>query len=444
MLRIPKFSLLILGFLSFLYWSCNMPAGDWEAKMEDPELLIRSVSELSDVLIHDIFSPPVASRVYAYPSIAAYECARFTDNRYHTLAGQLHGLETLPLPDTTKVYSFQLAALHAFNLVGKKLIFSEDKIADFMAEQDSVVLATHMPKDVYDRSCAFGAEMAEAILAWADRDNYKETRSSPKYSVSKAPERWIPTPPAYISGIEPQWREIRTFVLDSAQQFKPEPPTPYDMNKNSRFYKEALEVYDAVNNAEEEHVAIARFWDCNPYVMNVTGHVMVATKKITPGGHWMEIVSIANKKANASFVQAAEAYALTAICLADAFISCWDEKYRSNLVRPETVINGFIDEKWTPLLQTPPFPEYTSGHSVISRAAAVCLTSIYGDNFAFHDDSEMKFGLPARDYHSFLEASEEAAISRLYGGIHYRPAIEHGIKEGEQVGNFIVAHLKTK
>ncbi|KAA3640144.1 MAG: phosphatase PAP2 family protein [Bacteroidetes bacterium] len=434
----------LIGGLFLLVVSCEQPSDEWKDKVDNTDLLMNSSRQLTDVLIHDIFSPPVASRVYAYPSIAAYECARFLDPDFKSFAGQLNGLEKLPEPDVDQEYAFQVAAVHAFNLVGKQLIFSEQMITDLMVVQDSLIDTYGIPKAILNRSREFGEEMAAAILEYADKDNYKETRSAPKYTVKKDPSRWIPTPPGYMDGIEPEWREIRTFVLDSAQQFKPPLATNFSTDKNSRFFKETMEVYDAVNNATFEHVEIAKFWDCNPYVMNITGHVMLATKKITPGGHWMEIVTIANKKANASFTKATEAYAMTAIALVDAFISCWDEKYRSNLIRPETVINEHIDEKWAPLLQTPPFPEYTSGHSVISRAAAVTLTNVYGDNFAFHDDSEVRFGLPARDFSSFLEASEEAAISRLYGGIHYMPAIDNGVKQGENIGNFIVANVKTK
>ena len=130
--------------------------------------------------------------------------------------------------------------------------------------------------------------------------------------------------------------------------------------------------------------------------------------------------------------------------LADAFISCWDEKYRSNLVRPETVINKHIDEDWLPLLQTPPFPEYTSGHSVISSAAAIALTTIYGDKFAFDDTSEEEYGLPTRSYQSFLDASAEAAVSRLYGGIHYRPAIDNGVTQGQALGRYLTSQIHLK
>jgi membrane-associated phospholipid phosphatase len=157
----------------------------------------------------------------------------------------------------------------------------------------------------------------------------------------------------------------------------------------------------------------------------------------------MGIVAIASRNANADLMKSAEAYARTAIALADGFISSWDEKYRSNLIRPETVINAYLDERWEPLLQTPPFPEYTSGHSVVSTAAATVLAQLYGSPFAFVDSSEVEFGLPARSFPSFEAAAAEAAISRLYAGIHYRPAIEQGIVQGRRVGTLVNERVKT-
>jgi hypothetical protein len=260
--------------------------------------------------------------------------------------------------------------------------------------------------------------------------------------------KWQPTPPDYMDGIEPHWSKIRPFVLKSADQFPPPPPTEYDMTDTTGlFFREVLDVYNILKVAEEERedrLAIAKFWDCNPYVSTHKGHVMYATKKITPGGHWMGIARLASKQKDADIMKTSEALTMTALALADGFISCWDEKYRSKLVRPETVINRHIDEDWKPVLQTPPFPEYTSGHSVISRAAAMALTDIYGDNFEFLDTVEEEYGLPSRKFKSFLEASDEAAISRLYGGIHYRPACFNGVAQGENVGRYLVETLKME
>jgi hypothetical protein len=247
-----------------------------------------------------------------------------------------------------------------------------------------------------------------------------------------------------MDAVEPNWAMIRPFVMDTASQFRPEAAYAYDTTHVSAFMKDAREVYDVSKALTPEQREITAFWDCNPYVMNVRGHAMFASKKITPGGHWMSIVAIAARKSDADALRSAEAYARTAVALADGFISSWDEKFRSNVIRPESMINTYIDPAWEPLLQTPPFPEYTSGHSVISTAAAVVLTEQFGDRFAFTDSTELEYGLPVRSFSSFEQAAAEAAISRLYGGIHYRRAIEQGVKQGRKVGQLVLARVQTR
>lgn len=418
---------------------------DWKIKAHNPDFIHKSVKQVTDVIVHDIFSPPVASRIYAYMSIAGYEAAINQDAKYISLAGQLKGLESVPKPEQGQEYCFPLASVQAMLKVGRALVFSEDKMDVFYENIMKEFQDSGMPEEVFERSIAYGTRVADHIIAWSSQDNYKQSRSFPKYSIEEDQATWKPTPPAYMDAIEPHWNKIRTFAIDSAAQFTPAPPTPFSTDKKSQFYKEAHEVY-LVGGKEmnDEQRQIASFWDCNPFVMNVKGHVMFATKKISPGGHWMNITNVACKKVNADFVRATEAYALVSIALIDGFISCWDEKYRSRLVRPETYINQFIDEDWVPLLQTPPFPEYTSGHSVISSASAVTLTKLFGDNFAFTDSTEIEFGLTARSFKSFIHASEEAAISRMYGGIHYRPAIDNGIVEGRALGNYVIQKIKTR
>ncbi len=435
---------LIYGLTLCLATGCETRNTEYKNLVNDPEFVHRTVKKLSDVIVYDIFSPPVASRVYVYPSIAGYEVLINDYPEQVSLAGQVHGLREPPKPKAGMEYCLPLASVHAFVTVGKALVFSEEKIEAFENEIYQEFRATGMPSDVYDRSLEYGSSVATHILDWASKDNYSQTRTFPKFDVTDQQDRWLPTPPDYMDPIEPHWNEIRTFVIDSAQQFVPPRPTEYDMNEASLFYKEVLEVYEVGVNLDTEQKEIANFWDCNPYVSHHLGHVMFATKKITPGGHWMGITAITGRTANSNIMQTMEAYALVSIALADGFMSAWDEKYRSNLVRPETVINRHIDEEWVPILQTPPFPEYTSAHSVISRAAAITLTSLYGESFSFRDTTENEFGLPTRTFDSFMEASEEAAISRLYGGIHYMPAIVNGVEQGGKVGRFIVENLKTR
>ena len=416
------------------------PTSDFDTR--DPMLIHRSMKKLTDVIVYDIFSPPVASRIYSYPSIAAYEVLIHDYPEYQTMAGQLNGLEAPPAPEAGQEYSFPLASLHAFLTTCKSFIFSEQDIEELEQE-----VYTHyedaLSGDVYERSMEYGDAVAQHILEWSRHDNYKESRSYPKFTVSDAPGRWQPTPPDYMDGIEPHWSSIRPFVLDSVNQFTPPPPTKFSLEKDSPFYRELLEVYETGKNLDEDQTKIASFWDCNPYVSHHQGHVMFATKKITPGGHWIGIASIAARLSGADLMKSIETYMLTSISLMDGFISCWDEKYRSSLIRPETLINMHLDEDWTPLLQTPPFPEYTSGHSVISSAAAITLTHLYGDNFQFTDSTEYEYGLPPREFPSFIKASEEAAISRLYGGIHYMPSIKNGIQQGRKVGRLVINRLRT-
>jgi len=429
---------------SLILTNCKSYNSDFKKEVNDPNFVYASMKKLSDVIVHDIFSPPVASRNYVYTSIAAYEAGRFLDSSYVSLSGQLKDMPKIDLPEMDKVYSFGISSNIALLKTAKNFIFSEAKIQAHADEYIVKLKEMNIDPAIIERSVAYGEQVANQIIEWSNKDNYKESRSFPKFSIHDEAARWKPTPPGYHEGIEPHWSKIRTFVIDNSDQFTPELPTEFSLDKNSRFYKEVMEVYDVVNNINEEEKAIASFWDCNPYVLNVTGHVMHASKKITPGGHWIGITKIACEKANAPFVKTLEAYALTSIALADGFISCWDEKYRSNLTRPETVINEHIDKDWLPTLQTPPFPEYTSGHSVISTAGAVALTSIFGEGFEFKDDTELEYGLPVRSFKSFFDASAEAAVSRLYGGIHYRPAIDNGVIQGKKLGEFVVSSINFK
>ena len=429
-------------FIALITLACT-PNTAYKTELKDPELFQSAVKNLSDIIVYDIFSPPVASRVYMYPTIAAYEImAQAYPTQYTSLAGQLNGLTSSPvLPENVAP---ELAALYAYNTIGKTLIFSEDKMEAFQEKLAEKIKMMGVPRSVRKASKDYADNMVEHILDWAKKDLYNQTRTYPKYTILEEEKFWKPTPPDYMDGIEPHWNKIRTLVLDSASQYQPKDPLTFDLTKGSPFQKQLQQVYEIGEGLSEEQIEIAKFWDCNPYVTHHRGHAMFATKKITPGGHWIGITAIATRKAKSDFAATINAYTHVSVALFDAFISCWDEKWNTLVVRPETLINKHYDEEWLPLLQTPPFPEYTSGHSVISRASAVVLTALYGDNFAFEDTTEVAFGLPVRSYKSFLHASEEAAISRLYGGIHYMMAIEEGVTQGNKVGEHIVNNIQTR
>ena len=205
-----------------------------------------------------------------------------------------------------------------------------------------------------------------------------------------------------------------------------------------------MAVKRAVENLTDEQKHIAEFWDDNPFKLNVSGHLMFGTKKFSPPGHWMSVVGIAAKTANADFPTTVYAYAKTSIALFEAFIQCWNAKYKYNTLRPETAINKYLDADWQPYLQTPPFPEYTCGHSTCSSSAAEALTSVFGENFKYTDTTENEFGIKPRSFTSFKQAADENNWARFYGGIHFHPSCIVSTEYGQKVGNLVVTKLKMK
>jgi hypothetical protein len=433
-----------LGLLISAVWTMLLAVACTTAFAAGPttQLLHRAEKNLTRAIVHDIFSPPVASRIYLYANAAAYEVLALDNRQYKSLYGQTRDFPNVSaIPNTGKV-NYELAAVYAFFKTGGKLVFSEHLLKDSM----DVILADFREKDlaVYDNSLKLGQIVSDSIISWSTKDNYALTRKKRRYTYSKQKGKWTPTPPGYIDAVEPYWSEIRPVSLDSAGQFKPVPPPAYSTDTSSRFMQEVLEVYRSTQKLSQEEIAIASFWDCNPFYLNTQGHLNFATKKLSPGGHWISIVGQATESAGKSWIETSSTYLLTSVALFDGFISCWDEKYRSQLIRPETMINAYINEKWRPFLQTPPFPEYTSGHSVISTAAAEVLTALLGDNFGYDDYTETEYGLPMRHFSSFKSACNEAAISRLYGGIHYRSAIENGQVQGANIGRQVLFKIKLK
>ncbi len=440
----PQFGLVLCILIS-----CCLSACDTEPKKETklqpidyPSLYRASVEALTEAIVHDIFSPPVASRIYAYPGIAAYEImAADAKDKKNSLTGKLTDLQAIPNVPTQQNYNPELASLKAFLTVGKTLVFSPEPLDRKEQEIIKLFKAQGIPAATITQSLTYGDQVAQHIITWANQDNYAQTRTYSKHQFERKAGRWMPTPPDFLDAIEPHWNKIRPFVLDSASQFAPEAPTNYSVDKDSKFYKEMSELYSYTQKLTDEEIEVAKFWDCNPFVTKHVGHYMEGVKKLTPGGHWIGLSLMATEKKQMNLYQTIKTYTFTAISIADAFISCWDEKYRSNLIRPETVINIHLDPDWKPALITPSFPEYPSGHSVASASAAAMLTAIVGEDFAFRDSTEVAFGLPVRSFSSFTAAAEEAAISRFYGGIHYKPAIYNGLDQGKQVGNFIVKKL---
>lgn len=406
-------------------------------KVPDEEIIHRNQDQLTQVIIYDVFTPPVACRLYVYSALAAYEAIRFSQEGTSSIAGKLIGFDKMPQPEKDKKYNFTLAASKAFfNVVRNVKVFSVDSLNRY-EETLYGSYKDQLDDSVYARSVSFGDKIAAVILSRAKSDGYIQSRGKPKYLGSDETGKWRPTPPDYLDGVEWCWNTMKPMLMDSASQFKPARPPLFSLDTTSYFYKSLLEVYRINKNLTEDQMTIARYWDDNPFVIEHSGHMMFGNKKITPGGHWMGICAIASRQSGADAVKTAKAYALTSLALYEAFICCWDEKYRSSYIRPVTAINESFDPSWLPFLQTPPFPEYTSGHSTITACASTVLTALYGDNFAFQDTSDLRYIGMQRHFNSFNQAAAEASISRVYGGIHYRFSVDIGAAQGKKLGQFI-------
>lgn len=386
------------------------------------------------------YSPPVASRAFAYLGIAAYQAVASGSTTLITLEGQINGLAGLPRRDPGKrysdaviIHSVMAGAVRSFfgntGPTGQRVMAATEKKlrAEALAGADEAVIAA---------SLAYGEALIGAIAAWARMDGGAAVVNMGfplDYALDKGPGRWVPTSAIRQQQFPllPGWGNNRTFAMPDGAACPVPPPPAYSEEKGSAFYREAEEVYVTVKNLTPEQTDIARFWSDDPMLSP------------TPPGHWIQIALDILSGENASLDRTAEVLMLLGIAVADAFIGCWNAKYQYNLLRPVTYIRRVIDPAWETLLITPPFPEYPSGHSTQSGAAAAVLTRLFGPDFAFTDSTHERDGLAPRHFASFGEAAREAGISRLYGGIHFRAAIEQGLEQGRCIAQHALA-LRTR
>ncbi|MBO0950820.1 vanadium-dependent haloperoxidase [Fibrella forsythiae] len=404
----------------------------------------QALKQLTDVMVTDVIGPCAAARYYAYANLAAYEFM-YRQQRptgYVAMTGLLRKY-TLPAPaNPASGVDAAFGAQYALLRMGEEMLPSGYLLE---AARNQLIATSreqyHLSNDQIVTTRAVADSLVKKLLKYAAADGYVKTSGYLRFTPGDKPGQWQPTPPAYSESYEPYWATLRPFLLDSAAQFRPVRPTPYSEQKESAFYRQAKEVYDTCRVLSVSQQHIANFWDCNPFFLNQKGHVSFGTKKISPSGHWMGITSLVSVQQNLTLAETIRWHTLVGLTMADAFISCWEEKYYSNRIRPETYINQQIDRAWRPLLQTPPFPEYTSGHSVMSQAVATVLMALAGKPIGYTDTVEVEFGVPARTFRSFNHAASEAAISRLYGGIHFRDSIESGIQQGEQIGQYVLKKI---
>ncbi|WP_428329388.1 vanadium-dependent haloperoxidase [Mucilaginibacter sp.] len=419
---------------------------DYKNILHDPQLYSRTVHELNRVVMGNNFTPVVASRSYAYATIAGYEviAAGYPD-KYRSLVEQLNGLKTIAKPTSGKPIDFEYAAILAFCKVGEAVTFPEGSMKNYTDSLHQLALQHGMPGDVVENSEFYAKDVAQSVMKWSKGDNYARTRTEAKFAINDSVGRWVPTAPGYTEAVEPHWGEIRTMAMHDAREYSVPPPPEFNVtDKNSAYYKGVIKIKNAVDSLTADQKHMADFWDDNPQKLNVSGHLMFITKKFSPAGHWLSIAGIGAKQTHADFNTTVYAFAKTAIALFDAFIESWSAKYTYKTVRPETIIDKYFDPEWRPHLQTPPFPEYTCGHCTISASAAEALTSVFGENIAYTDTSELEFGIKSRSFKSFRDAAKETAMARFYGGIHYYNSCMVSSSYGKIVGDTAAIKLVMK
>jgi hypothetical protein len=400
---------------------------------------------IADITMIDGFSPAVSKRNCTYPNIAAYEAARVSfGSMYRSLAGQIKDLKEFPSPKTGAILDARVCAIQAYRTVVNKLLYRSNLADSMYKAQLHEVEMSGTPKDVIKHSIEFGEACGKHVIAWMKDDGHIKNQGRSRYNFVKGEEFWEPTPPDYPDPLDPYFGTMRTLAVDSANQFKPRAPLPFSKEKGSPFYDQNMQVYVISKSLTKEQELIGRYWDDSPIKSFHQGHFMFNTKQISPGGHWINITTIALKMKNKAMMESISAYVLVSVSMFDGFITCWNEKYRSNTIRPITYINRYIDSTWKPLFATPPFPEHTSGHSTISACAGQMLTFLLGDDFAFTDDTEVRFGFPKRTFPSFLAAAMESSNSRIYAGIHYFTGCNEGNRNGREISTHIYEKLVLK
>lgn len=386
------------------------------------------------------YSPPVASRSLAYLGIVMFEAVASGGGALQSFSGQLPGLTAVPQRASNTAYDLP-NVLHAALLAAIMPLFSHtgptgQRAIKAVARKLEGELASGLTSSRVKRSRAYGEAIARHVLAWSEGDGGAQVDNMgfpDTYTADKKPGAWVPTSLVRMqqAPLLPQWGNNRTFALATGGACPLPPPPSYSEDKTSVFYKQAFEVYDTVKNLTQEQRLIARFWSDDPMLSP------------TPPGHWFFIALDILKGRNASIEDHVDVLARLGMAVSDGFVACWNSKFEYNLLRPVTYIKKVIDKTWEPILITPPFPEYPSGHSTQSGAAATVLTQFFGENFKFEDKTHVREKLPVRTFASFWDAAQEAGISRLYGGIHFRAAIELGLEQGRCVGAAVNA-LKTR
>lgn len=372
------------------------------------------------------FTGPVTSRSFGYIGLALYESVVPELKDYKSIQKQLNGLPTLPKPDKYKYNIYAVSANAALatmvhNMYGNASA-AQNFTIDSLQNVFDLKFKSYISTADFDRSAKFGKDIANAIYDWSKTDGGDKGYLNvfpPGYTIPTGPGLWTPLPGQGAQ--HAFWGTNRTFVAGNTANFSIKEPPAYSIDPNSDYYKEELEVYNESINQDPEHRTIALYWAAIP-----------------PPTVSISILSAVLKDQKASLAKAAESYCRLGMAISDAFIVCYKAKYKYSQERPISYIRANFNSTWSPLIGTPPFPDYLSAHSVQTGAAATVLAGIFGNNTTFTDYSINDLGFTPRTFTKFSDYAYEVGLSRIYGGIHIRSSDFIGLDQGTLIGENIM------
>jgi membrane-associated phospholipid phosphatase len=358
-------------------------------------------------------APPVASRALAILHLSIYDAVMGISRTHEQYAVESR------VPASASREAAASAAAH------KALVALFPASASSFDNLHAITLADIEDGPQKDSGIAWGEFVADQILALRANDGSSAVMPAPGGS---GPGIWVPTPPAFASYLLPQWGFVTPFSMPGNGAFRPGGPPSLSSAAYLADVNEVRALGAAVGSTRTpDQTEIALFWADG-----------AGTE--TPPGHWNTIARLVGASERNTLEENARLFALLNVAMADAAICSWEAKYMYNFWRPVTAIRASLDPTWSSLIATPPFPDYISGHSTFSGAASTVLAMFYGtDNIEFSTGSDFLPGV-TRSFDSFSAAAAEAAISRLYGGIHFRSANQDGMQSGSTIGEWAVMH----
>jgi hypothetical protein len=386
------------------------------------------------------FKTPVAARTYAYSAIAAWESAVAAGAlpQEKSLQARIPALHITQNTTKANTKYYLPAVLDAcYNQIFEKLFIGnprnieqerkalyQERLASYKSEIDDQTLMA---------STDLGQSIALQVHQWAATDSFGNLGQMHNYDPHYVPPPgdsiWEPCRDFPTPSLLPHWGNCRTFAIKT-EEFVAGPPPPYSELAGSQLHKQALELFILNSPISEENMHLAEFWsDDHPSLT------------FSSAGRWISIINQILEHEQASTEKALKTYLLSSIAMSDAIVSCWNSKYKYNLLRPETYIRRTMNPNWRPIMHTPPFPAYPSGHAMIGYATATVLESLFGEDYQFTDRSHAgrkEFASEPRSYARIRDMATESSNSRIALGVHYRVDCEEGDRLGIEIGKAIL------